>query len=250
MGNKTEDLDARRLDSMRVLTEDLADEAACIREGFFLLAETRDRLWEALNSARGETARFLACTGDAFSRCERLCSSRYWLVLAGMDEEARGLHRTFLEGVEALHWLAAHPARIAEVQFGCDPRAGLRAKSVGSPYMQARRLLSEEVVHFRLRASWAKPEEDQATRSARLRDSLIGLFCSQSSLLVPGASCLAAAGEPNHDLADRVEEAIGRGFERLKVLAIPSFGVPEEGTEHERFNRMYQAQWPQIARYP
>jgi hypothetical protein len=250
MGDVTEELENLQADSMQALNVLLPDEASCIAEGFGLLAETRKRLREASESTVSDAARFLACAGDAFTRCERLCLARYWLALVGLNAEGKGLLRSFIEGVEALHWLAEDPGRIVEVQFGCAPKAGLRARSVGSPYREARRVLSEESVHLNLRVKWEASKDGEAPRSDRLGESLVGLFANQSSLLIPGVSCLAAAGEPNYDLADRAEEHIRRGFKRLKIIAIASFGIPEGISEDEEFDLRYRTQWPEIIRYP
>lgn len=233
-----------------VLTAELPDAVSCLDEGFLLLAQTRARLREASGLASGNAARFLVCAGEALSRCERLCLAQYWLFLAGLGCEARGLQRVLLEGIEALQWLAADPERITEVQFECDPKSGQRAKAIGSPYHKARRQLSEEAAHFGLSAKSADDEHDSTAGFERLRNGLRRVFCDQCALLVQGVSCLAAAGEPNHDLADRSEEFMHRGFERQHVVAIASFGVPNGASDQERALHAYREPWPSILRYP
>jgi hypothetical protein len=252
------DLWETRTLSLRALVTDFSLEGEIIARSFDLVDKTIARFEEVRKYVSNAENPFFYFCGCALAKGRRLCLGKYGLGLDGLSWEAGALSRTLLEVIEKLHWLKDDPSRVRNLVGGKSPRSGKVARSVGSPFQDARSHLSEMASHFALSPEVVNMLTDSTTGHLRatarfnrteLYETLRGLFTEILQLLIAAVGCLAIGGEPNHDLADELESLRGDGFKAFKVVAIAGFGIPQDIPAEEKMNYKYPLEVP-ILRFP
>lgn len=242
----------RRADQLRALASHQRAAYRVLRKGFRFLDEVHERLCEARDLASPERNKaLLPYAVFAVDKGRRLCYGVHSLMLDGLDEEAGALQRTLLEAVEALHWLMQEPSRALIIRDGQLPRAGERAQEVGSPFWDAKSALSERSSHFAFPSSLNDSELPRKQREGGDKLPSVGASVpvNMVQIGIAAVGVLAAAGEPNHDLADRLEALRDEAFRTFGIVAIPGFGIPNDIPRERRWDYKYPGDIP-IQRFP
>ena len=134
-----------RKEAMEALETSLKDEAHLIYEGFDLIDEMIQMLYDP-----SIPMSFLAICGLVLLKGRTLSQGMFSLALDGLAQESGALLRPTIECFELLEYFRKDPKRIEEAIEDRLPRAGQIAKKINENLKKLRDYLNKNASHFSL----------------------------------------------------------------------------------------------------
>ena len=136
------DLWSTRTASLELLDSELAEQKVSIEQAFELINKAIDFFNQ--NAAVDQYCRICGLT---LAKAKSYALGAYGMILDNLGQEAGALNRPFLEYYELLIYFSQDPQRVAEAAEDRLPKAGQRAKLIGSDLKGFREYLNQNASH-------------------------------------------------------------------------------------------------------
>jgi hypothetical protein len=200
----------------------LRNEAQFLDTGFRLLDRAIERL-----TRTSEEDNYISVAVVILIKAKHLALASYSLALDALGQEAGALARVWIEALELLRYLALDTSRVQEVFEERLPSPGAIGKKIDGQAQGLRNLFNESASHFRFDVRSILHIANPDTRAIRtVPEFKLNVFKANVTVvywflhftLVEAIIAMGAAGIPNQDLAELVDD--------LKSIAQDVFPVP------------------------
>jgi hypothetical protein len=136
------DLWSTRRASLELLESELVEQKTSIEQAFGLI----DKAIDFFNQNASDDQYCRIC-GLTLAKAKSYALGAYGMILDNLGQEAGALNRPFLEYYELLIYFSQEPQRVAEAAEDRLPKAGQRAKLIGSDLKGFREYLNQNASH-------------------------------------------------------------------------------------------------------
>lgn len=136
------DLWSTRRASQELLTSELFEQKVSIEQAFELI----DKAIDFFNK-KAPNDQYCRICGLTLAKAKSYALGAYGMILDNLGQEAGALNRPFLEYYELLIYFTQDPRRVAEAAEDRLPKAGQRAKLIGSDLKGFREYLNQNASH-------------------------------------------------------------------------------------------------------